>query len=327
MLIENTIKKYNMDCSISSDNPNTDPFKCPFNPEAGCTLSRIVYNSINSDSKTLDIDNFLKKTKSPNKENMICNIDNRFLVDTDMNLITIPVYTYKFDNIDKISVLPIDNCNELNDLTVKDDIEEKVKKISYGQSLIDYNLKVLNITSDSNDSTIDRIYNACMAKQDLLNSLIPVNKQERIMAEKVLKTASNLSSQYSNDIAYNITNNVVNKGIPIKAYETTLNTTPASIIGAIALAGVKGAFSGDNGNNNGGGGNNGNNNGGGGNISGFSNVNESYDGTNNVENKSIHYKVYDPRLNDIPSSIIAAIISTDVKGRISNNNTDEEYDG
>ena len=92
----------NMDFSILSDNSNTDPLKCPFNPEAGCTLSRIVYNSINSNSKTSDIDNFLEKTKSPNKENMICNIDNRFLVDTDMNLITIPVYTYKFDNIDML---------------------------------------------------------------------------------------------------------------------------------------------------------------------------------------------------------------------------------
>jgi hypothetical protein len=58
-------------CSVSSDNPETDPFKCPFHPEAGCTLSRIIYNSLkDSDIDKASINFFIKNTEVPKKEEM-----------------------------------------------------------------------------------------------------------------------------------------------------------------------------------------------------------------------------------------------------------------
>jgi hypothetical protein len=239
-----TISDY-IDCSVSDEYPNTNPFKCPYHPEAGCTLSRIIYNSLNDNASINAIKEFKKVVNLPKREEMLCNIDNKLLVDNDNKLVKIPVYTYKFmDDKDNSgwNILSVDKCSELDEYKISDVFKENVMKITFKQSDIDYGLQILNLNDATKQKNERYIIDACKAQQKLQNSFIPVSKEERIMAEKLLKTASNLSSQYSNDIAYNITNNVLNNNIPVKAYETTMSTTPASIIGAIALAGVKGAL-------------------------------------------------------------------------------------
>ena len=245
------ISKY-IDCSVSSDNSETDPFKCPFHPEAGCTLSRIIYNSIKDGIKQDTIDVFKQITDVPKREEMLCNIDNELLVDKDNNIVKIPVYTYRFKiNSNSNSayknvhnILSVGNCSDLNDFTIEDNIQTFVesKDITYEQSDIDYNLKTLNLSTSSKDEGMKKMRDACNAQKELQDSLIPISKEQKIHAEKILKIASNLSSQYSNDIAYNITNNVLNKNIPIKAYETTMNTTPASVMSLLTIAAVEGAF-------------------------------------------------------------------------------------
>jgi len=238
-----TISDY-IDCSVSDEYPNTNPFKCPYHPEAGCTLSRIIYNSLNDNASIDAINKFKEGVNLPKREEMLCNIDNKLLVDNDNKLVKIPVYTYKFrDDKDNIwNILSVDNCSKLDEHKISNVFKNNVMKITFKQSDIDYGLHILNLDDETKKENERDIINACIAQQKLQNSFIPVSKEERIMAEKLLKTASNLSSQYSNDIAYNITNNVLNNNIPAKAYETTMSTTPASIIGAIALAGVKGAL-------------------------------------------------------------------------------------
>ena len=199
-----------------------------------------------NDNASIDaIKVFKKGVNLPKREEMLCNIDNKLLVDNDNKLVKIPVYTYKFmDDKDNSgwNILSVDKCSKLDEHTIRNAFKDKVMNITFKQSDIDYRLQILNLNDKTKQENERDIINACKAQQKLQNSFIPVSKEERIMAEKLLKTASNLSSQYSNDIAYNITNNVLNNNIPVKAYETTMSTTPASIIGAIALAGVKGAL-------------------------------------------------------------------------------------
>ena len=237
------ISKY-IDCSVSSDNSETDPFKCPFHPEAGCTLIRNAYNVVLDGNSGFKVNDYMQAVnKNIKKENMICNIDGLLLTDNDNNLVKIPVYTYKNTNSDNIryNVLPVDNCADANDFrnTTYDDTFNAITEISYSQTGIEHDLKILNVSGDDNSSIIDtKIRDACYNQQSIQNASIPVTKAEKSMAEKMLKTASNLSSQYSNDVAYNITRGVLDKNIPLQSYQTTLNTTPASIIGALATAAI-----------------------------------------------------------------------------------------
>jgi len=256
-------------CDTTKESPNVDPERCPFHPEAGCTLLKNAYNVyIDGIEENINkLDGFMKDAKANIKrvDGMICNIGGLLLTDNNNNLVKIPVYTYKNPDGATYNVLPIDNCEETNgfNYTTYDDAFNNINEISYSQSNIDHELKILNVSSIEDDITNnqDKIRDACYVQQEIQNASIPVTKAEKLIAEQYLKIASNLSSQYSNDLAYNITKGVVDKNIPLQAYQTTFNTTPASIIGAIAIARVKGLFK-DNNNNNGDGDNGGGDNGG-----------------------------------------------------------------